>query len=265
VPVRPALIGRTDPFSRGWDLNTPDQYRFEEWQREFNLYVAGNTLPDFEIVLFMMDHFGNFSTNVAGLNTPSLQIASNDYAIGQLVDAVSHSPYWKDTAIFIIEDDSQDGPDHVDSHRSIVQVISPYTKAGAVVHTNYNTVNVVRTIEDILGIKPLGMNDANARPMSDVFSTKIDLTPYDAIVPGVLCKPPVDPALVPACNDGHSVKTAAVPSLHDGAWWTRETRGFDFHHPDRIDPRRFNEILWRGMKGTTPDPAARKDVGAEDR
>jgi YVTN family beta-propeller protein len=257
VPVRPALIGLTDPWSRGWDLDTPDQYRFEEWQREFDDYIATKSFPDFELVLFMMDHFGNFSTNVAHLNTPTRQIASNDYAIGQLADAVSHSPYWKDTAIFVLEDDSQDGPDHVDSHRSVVQVISPYTRPGAVIHTNYNTVNVMRTIEEILGVKPLGMNDANALPMSDVFTTTPDLTPYTAIVPGVLCKKPVDPTLVPNCANPASPKTLALDEPHDGDWWAAETAGFDFHHPDRVDPRRFNEILWRGLMGSAPYPGAK--------
>ena len=114
--------------------------------------------------------------------------------------AVSHSPFWKDTAIFVIEDDSQDGPDHVDAHRSVVQVISAYTRPGAVVHTRYDTTSMLRTMEDILGISPLGLNDANARPMSDVFADTPDLRPYDAIVPGVLCGKPVDPTLAPSCR-----------------------------------------------------------------
>ena len=246
VPVRPALIGHNDPYYRGWDLNTPDQYRFEEWQREFKQQVAAKTMPDLEIVLFMLDHFGDFATNVAGLNTPSLQMASNDYAIGQLVEAVSHSPYWRDTAIFIIEDDSQDGPDHVDSHRSVVHVISAYTKPGAVMHTRYDTTSVLRTMEDILGIAHLGLNDANARPMSDVFSKTPDLRPYDAIIPGGLCRKPVDPGLVPEClQPGHSI-TRAAAEMHDGTWWAEATQGMDFSHPDRIDSARFNAILAAG-------------------
>jgi DNA-binding beta-propeller fold protein YncE len=144
-------------------------------------------------------------------------------------------------------------------------VISPYTKPGAVIHTNYNTVNVVRTIEDILGVRPLGMNDANALPMSDAFTTTPDLAPYTAIIPGVLCRKPVDPALVPDCRSPAAAKTEAVAELHDGAWWARQTRGFDFHHPDRVDPRRFNHILWRGLKGDTPYPsAAQTRAGMDD-
>ncbi len=247
VPVRPALLDHNDPYYRGWDLNTPDQYRFEEWQREFNQYVAAKNMPDLEIVLFMMDHFGEFATNVAGLDTPPSQMASNDYAIGQLVEAVSHSPYWQDTAIFIVEDDAQDGPDHVDSHRSVVHVISPYTRANTVIHTRYDTTSVLRTIEHILGIAPLGLNDANARPMSDVFTTTPDLRPYDAIVPGLLCQKPVSTDLVPECRHAGRVVTRTTVSSHDGAWWTRGTAGMDFSRPDRIDSARFNALLAAGL------------------
>jgi YVTN family beta-propeller protein len=250
VPGRPSLVGRTDLYYRGWDLNTPDQYRFEEWNREFNEYVKNGNLPDFEMVDFMEDHFGNFSSNAANLENPLAQMASNDYAVGQLVEAVSHSPYWKDTAIFIVEDDAQDGPDHVDAHRSTAFVISPYTQSGAVVHTNYNSTNVVRTIEDILGVNYLGLNDANARPMSDVFTSEPNFKPYVATIPGILCVAPVDPTLVPECkNPGSRRITAAVKPLHDRAWWTAATKGFNFKHPDMNNADLFNRILWRGIMG----------------
>ena len=250
VPVRPSLIGRTDLFCRGWDLNTPDQYRYEEWKREFDQYVQNGNLPDFEMVDFMEDHFGNFSSNIAHLENPLSQMASNDYALGRLVEAVSKSPYWKDTAIFVVEDDAQNGPDHVDAHRSTVFVVSPYTQTGSVVHTNYNSTNVVRTIEDILGVHYLGLNDANAKPMSDVFTREPNRTPYLAPIPGILCQPPVDPTLVPECQDpGNRPVTAAVKPLHDGAWWTQATKGFNFNHPDLINSNLFNRILWKGIMG----------------
>ena len=121
----------TDLYYRGWDLNTPDQYRFEEWNREFTDYVKKGNLPNFEMVDFMNDHFGNFSTNVASLENPLAQMASNDYAVGRLVEAVTNSPYWKDTAIFIVEDDAQNGPDHVDAHRSTVILIALLTPRAA--------------------------------------------------------------------------------------------------------------------------------------
>ncbi len=243
VPLRPALIGHTDPYFRGWDLNAPDEYRFEEWRDEFDRYVAEGNLPDLEILELNMDHFGQFGTNVAKLNTPPLQMASNDHALGQLVDAVSHSPYWKDTAIFVVEDDAQDGPDHVDAHRTVAQVISPYVRAGTVVHTRYDTTSMVRTIDDILGIGPLGLNDANAAPMSDVFTTEPDLQAYRVIIPGVLCQPPVDASLVPGCAVKGAMITKASAGMHDGAWWVKATNGMDFTRPDRVNSVAFNALL----------------------
>ncbi|MGA7623581.1 MAG: alkaline phosphatase family protein [Candidatus Acidiferrales bacterium] len=272
VPGRPSLVGRTDLYYRGWDLNTPDQYRYEEWKREFDEYVKNGNLPNFEMVDFMEDHFGNFSTNAASLENPLAQMASNDYALGRLVEAVSKSPYWKDTAIFVVEDDAQNGPDHVDAHRSTVFIASPYTKSGAVIHTNYNSTNVVRTIEDILGTDYLGLNDANAKPMSDVFTEERNLQPYVAPIPGILCQPPVDPTLVPECKDpGNRPVTAAVKSLHDGAWWAQATKGFNFNHPDLINADLFNRILWKGTMGDNkPYPGAgvqqaKKETTADDR
>ncbi|MFZ0200589.1 MAG: alkaline phosphatase family protein [Candidatus Sulfotelmatobacter sp.] len=250
VPVRHSLLGKTDVYYRGWDLNTPDQYRFEEWNREFNEYVKNGNLPNFEMVDFMEDHFGNFSSNAANLENPLAQFASNDYAVGRLVEAVSNSPYWKDTAIFVVEDDAQNGPDHVDAHRSTVFIASPYTNSGAVIHTNYNSTNVVRTIEDILGVNYLGLNDANAVPMSDVFIKEPNLQPYVAPIPGILCQPPVDPTLVPECkNPGKRPVTVAIKSLHDGTWWAQATKGFNFKHPDMINSDLFNRILWKGIMG----------------
>ena len=250
VPVKTSLFDKTDPYFRGWDLNAPDQYRYEEWYREFSEYVQNGNLPDFEVVVLNMDHFGNFTTNVANLENPLSQMASNDYALGRLVEAVSHSPYWQDTAIFVNEDDAQDGADHVDTHRSPVFVVSAYTKRGAVVHTNYNSTNVVRTIEDILGANYLGINDANVQPMSDVFTEQPNLQPYLAPIPGILCEPPVDPTLVPECsNPGDRPVTAKVKSLHDGQWWAKATQGFDFRHPDLNNPQLFNRILWKGIMG----------------
>jgi YVTN family beta-propeller protein len=272
VPVRPSLMGRTDLYYRGWDLNTPDQYRYEEWKREFDEYVKNGNLPNFEMVDFMEDHFGNFSTNAASLENPLAQMASNDYALGRLVEAVSKSPYWKDTAIFVVEDDAQNGPDHVDAHRSTVFIASAYTKSGAVIHTNYNSTNVVRTIEDILGADYLGLNDANAKPMSDVFTEERNLQPYVAPIPGILCQPPVDPTLVPECKDPENRPvTAAIKPLHDGAWWAQATRGFNFNHPDLINADLFNRILWKGIMGDNkPYPGtgvqqAKKETTVDDR
>jgi DNA-binding beta-propeller fold protein YncE len=221
--------------------------------------VRNGNLPDFEMVVLMMDHFGNFGSNVSNLDNPLSQMASNDYALGRLVEAVSESPYWKDTAIFVLEDDAQNGPDHVDAHRSTGYVISPYSRSGAVVSTNYNSTSMVRTIEDILGVHYLSIYDANTRPMSDVFAKQPNLQPYIAPIPGILCQPPVDPKLVPECrNPGARPVTAAVKPLHDGTWWAQATKGFNFKHPDLNNADLFNRILWKGIMGDDkPYPGTR--------
>ena len=249
IPVQSELWGRTDVYYRGWDLDVPDQYRFEEWQREFDGYVRHGNLPSFEVVDLPEDHFGNFSTNVGGLQTPESQIAMNDYALGELVQAVTHSPYWQSTAIFVVEDDAQDGPDHVDSHRTVAHVISAYTRRHAVVSSFYTTVSMLRTIEDLLGTDHLGSFDAAALPMNDVFTTSADVRPYMAVVPGILCRPPTKRGLVPACAQAAALKSAAVLPAHEGSWWTQHTRGFDFRHPDAVNSAAFNALLVRGTCG----------------
>jgi YVTN family beta-propeller protein len=247
-PVRPSLLGRTDVYYRGWDLNAPDRYRFEEWKREFDGYVARGDLPAFEPMVLMMDHFGNFGTNVAGLNTPYLQMADNDYALGRLVETIARSRYWKDTAIFVLEDDSQDGPDHVDAHRSVAYAISAYTRRHAVVHHRYSTVSMLRTIEDLLGISPLGMFDANAEPMSAAFLTSPDTDDrYRAILPGSLCRKPVRADLIPECSTADRVRTVAIAPRRSAAWWIAQTKGMDFDHHDAMDPEAFNALLEAGL------------------
>ncbi|MBV8147845.1 MAG: hypothetical protein JO092_01995, partial [Candidatus Eremiobacteraeota bacterium] len=242
-PVRPSLEMRTDLYYRGWDLNTPDRYRYEEWKREFDGYVAHGNLPAFEAVCLMMDHFGDFATNAGGLNTPYLQMSDDDYALGKLVEAVAHSRYWSDTAIFVLEDDSQDGPDHVDPHRSIAYVISAYTRRHVVVDERYTTVSMLRTIEALLGLEPLGIFDANAPAMDDVFAAAADTHDrYRAVLPGDLCRPPVHRDLIPECSSTMQ-RTAAMRPRRAAAWWIAQTAGMDFSRPDAIDPIRFNALL----------------------
>ncbi|MDZ8221557.1 MULTISPECIES: beta-propeller fold lactonase family protein [unclassified Nostoc] len=246
APVtKTALLDKTDLYFRSFDQNNADIYLYNEWERD----LKQNGLPNLMLVRLSHDHFGSFGTALFGLNTPELQMADNDYAIGKLVEKISHLPEWKETAIFIIEDDSQNGPDHVDSHRSLAYVISPYTKRGALVSTNYNTINILRTIEDLLNIKYLAITDANAEPMSDAFIREPNFEPYTAIVPGNLCAKPVDPKLVPACQDPKVENTAAVPILNDAKWWAAITKGFNFIGEDNLDAEEFNEILWEGIKG----------------
>jgi len=260
---RATLLGKTDTYYRGFDQSAPDIFRFNEWNREFQNYVKNGNLPNLLLVDLPHDHFGNFSNAVAYLNSPKLEIADNDYTLGKIVETVSKSPYWSTTAIFVIEDDSQNGPDHIDSHRSIAYIISPYTQRKALVSTNYNTVNMVRTIEDILGLDHLNLYDANALAMSDVFTTTPDTSAYTAILPGVLCGNARGQTasilnLTQACNDPNVTKTASVPLLHDGKWWAMKTKGFDFSTEDKIDADKFNRILWAGIMGdNVPYPTVR--------
>ena len=256
VALEPELRDKTDIFFRGFDQNNADTYLYNEWLRD----VAVNGLPNLTLLRLPHDHFGSESTAIAGLNTPSLQIADNDYAIGRVADFISHSPYWHSTAIFILEDDAQSGGDHVDAHRSFAFVISPYSKRGVTISTNYHTVNVLRTMEDLLGIDHLNQSDANAAPMTDVFTFHPDFTPYTAAVPGSLCAPLVDPNLAPACSSPSAKITPTVPELHDAAWWAENLKGFNFHDADRLDTEAFNRVLWKGIMGDMPYPTVRSGL-----
>ncbi|MCL6753092.1 beta-propeller fold lactonase family protein [Nostoc sp. CCCryo 231-06] len=258
VAAKTVLLDKTDNYFRGYDQKEPDIYLYNEFARDIDSYLARNTLPNFTMVRLPHDHFGDFDNAVAGINTVPLQMADNDYAVGLLVEKISKSPVWKETAIVILEDDCQNGPDHVDSHRSVAYIISPYTKRKTLISTNYNTVSVIRTMEDLLGIGYLGMNDANAKPMSDAFTRDPDFTPYTAVVPGNLCTTAVDPNLVPACKDPNVQKTAAVPSLHNQQWWAQATKDFYFEVEDKLDAEEFNRVLWAGIKGdNVPYPTER--------
>jgi hypothetical protein len=244
-----SLAPFTDPYFRGWDPVFPDYFRYKEWEREFDTkYVNGSEdLPSLSLVRLMHDHTGNFGTAIDGVNTPELQQADNDYAVGLLVEKVSKSKYADNTLIFIIEDDSQDGPDHVNSHRSIAFVVGSYVKQGALVSSSYNTVNFLRTIEEVLGILPMNLNDALARPMTDIFNTKPSKWSYTAVIAPTLYNtelplPPKPAGLV-------------VPkTTHDAAYWAKVTEGMDFSVEDRVDFATFNHVLWVGLMGDQPYP-----------
>ena len=250
VPTHPQLIGITDPYFRAFDNGYPDFRRELEWEREFNQYVAHRDLPNLEFVRFMHDHEGNFATAIDGINTPEKQTADNDYAVGKLIERIEHSPYADSTLIFIIEDDAQAGPDHVDAHRSIAFIVGPYVKQGAVVHERYSTVNIVRTIEDVLGIGHLNLNDAYQRPMTAVFDLKQSAWTYTAVIPKPIAK-----LLPPSQQDAQL--GPAFHETHPASYWARQTRGFDWKTEDRVPPVLFNRILWRGLTGGLPYPVAR--------
>jgi hypothetical protein len=196
---------------------------------------------------------GNFGTALAGLNTPETQQADCDYATGKIIEAVSNSIYAKDTIIIVTEDDVQDGPDHVDSHRAPAFVVGPYVKKGAVVSTPYNQVSALRTIEDLLGTQHINLNTAFQRPMADVFDISASGTwSYTATASTYL-----PPALMGklALAKGEAVRYAAGPFLkpkHNAAYWDKATAGMDFSEADEVDPFKFNQILWKGLNSNKP-------------
>ncbi len=245
----------TDPYYRGFDNTFPDYYRFTEWQREFNGYVAGGNLPNLSLVRLMHDHFGNFSTALNGVNTPELQIADNDYAVGSVIEAVAKSPYKNNTLIFVIEDDAQDGGDHVDAHRSTAFVVGPYVKKSFVDSTRYNTVNFLVTMEQILGIAPLNLNDANAVPMANAFDISKPASWTYTATPSRYLESTTLPI-----NFTTKTASAAVHPLHDAAWWAAATKGMDFSVEDHLDSAKFNRVVWNGVMGNKRYPTFRSGV-----
>jgi DNA-binding beta-propeller fold protein YncE len=253
-PATSTLVGRTDLYFRGFDNNLPDFYRYREWAREFDGFVRVGRMPSFETVRFMHDHTGSFSTAIDGVNTPELQQADNDYAVGLLIDKVAHSPYANSTLVFVTEDDSQDGPDHVDTHRSTAYVVGPYVKQGAVVNTRYSTVSMLRTMGEILGLEKLDLQVASVAPMTDIFDLTKSSWSYSAV-----------PALslltntqLPILNKDQLLKHAnleGAPALrHDAIWWADKTKQFRFDREDLNDENAYNHVLWEGTMGDQPYP-----------
>jgi YVTN family beta-propeller protein len=241
-PSNAELQGISDPYFRGYDNKVADYWRVKEWAREFDEFAARGDLPAFEMVRVMHDHFGEFARAADGVNTPETQMADNDYAVGLIVEKISRSRFAADTLIFIIEDDAQDGPDHIDAHRSIAYVLGPYVKRGAVVSTNYNTVNMVRTIEDVLGLPAQGLTDGLAEPMTDVFTRDAQPWAYTALVPAPLRSTALP---LPPAPQGR----AAFRPRHPARWWAAQTADQDFSREDAVDAGKFNRTLWRGIKG----------------
>ncbi len=224
------LKGHVSPDYPGWDTSISDMTRFNIWIKEFRGFEQKGEMPRLQIVRFPQDHTSGTSP---GAWTPNAMVADNDLAVGKLVGAVSHSKFWKETAIFILEDDAQGGPDHVDAHRSTCYVASPYTRFGATDSNFYTTCSVIRTIELLLGAQPLNQYDAAARPMYSLFRGRPNLTPFDAVVNQV----PIDER-----NPKQAVMAAESLSLN-------------FKQCDAIDDMTLNRILWAAAKGpNTPYP-----------
>ena len=217
--------------------------RFTEWNREFQAQAAAGTVPTFSMVRFMNDHTAGLSSGVA---SPQAHVADNDYAVGQLVDAVSKSSIWNSTAIFVIEDDAQDGPDHVDAHRSTCYVISPYIKQASVDHTFYNTDSVLKTMELLLGLPAMSQYDAVATPILDFDTAPNNSAPYTATLPPqaiITDTNPVLSSLKPGTMAYHLAKLSST---------------LDFKHPDSAPAALLTEMEWKSVKGMNAKvPASR--------
>jgi DNA-binding beta-propeller fold protein YncE len=266
-PANAALAPYTDYFFRGFDNAFPDYYRYTEWAREFDADYSlpastgdgvsspnaaaqhARGLPALSLVRFMHDHTGDFDAAIDGVNTPETQQADNDYAVGLLVQKIAHSKYANNTLIFVIEDDAQDGPDHVDSHRSIVFVAGAYVKQGALVSTQYNTINLVRTIEEVLGLPPMNLNDALAKPMADIFNTRPGRWDFTATPSAYLYGTQLP---LPAATASLVVPKPA----HDAAYWAQVSKGMNFAVEDQFDFAVYNRILWEGIMRDGDYPAA---------
>ena len=252
-PAHKSLIKRTDFCFRGYDNAFPDFFRYKEWAREFKKQVQTNTFPALSLVRFSHDHFGSFGAAIYGVNTPELQMADNDYATALLIDKIAHSPYADSTLIFILEDDPQDGADHVSANRSVTFIVGPYVKHGAVVSTHYTTSNVLRTIEEVLGLENLSVHDAGLPPMTDAFDTNQASWTYNAFPALVLFN-----TSLPLLDKGMKVDLASIPKpTRDAAWYEERTKGFDFSREDRVPTELFNRVIWTGLMGDRPYPTAR--------
>ena len=216
-----------------FDLSIPDQRRADAWIVDLQGFVKSGRMPALEILHLPNDHTAGARP---GLPTPRACMADNDLALGRIVEALSKSPFWRSTAVFVLEDDAQAGPDHVDSHRSVLLVVSPYSRAG-VVHRFANTTDVLATIEEILGLGSLSQFDHFGRPLRELFTAKPDLSPYQALVPNVPLTE-TNPANAPAA---------------------KESALLDLRSPDAVPDELFNRILWRALKGDGVEmPAPRR-------
>lgn len=277
VPTKRSLEGHFSQTYRNFDLSTPDAMttdsyraavqsnvapfissenadarfrgysRAGDWLREFRGYVEdlqagrGDRLPNLSILRLPNDHTQAATRDVP---TPQFYVADNDYALGLIVEAVSSSPYWKDTAIFILEDDAQDGPDHVDAHRSPAFVVSAYNRPGALVHTFHTTVSLIRTIELALGLSPMNQLDATAAPI-DIFQASADLTPFKATLPTI--------ALDNLMN--------AKATDEEARYWQRRSEEQNLEQADQADPQVLNDAIWHVTRGArSPAQVARLPV-----
>lgn len=229
------------PTFIGFPGIVPDVYRANEFIKELKQFEISGNFPNFMIMLLPNDHTIGTQPDAP---TPQASVADNDLALGQIVDAVSHSKFWKETAIFVVEDDPQAGFDHVDGHRTVAFVISPYTKRNAVISINYNQISMVKTIELILGIPPMNQFDLAATPMTDCFQERLNLTPYTYRPNNI----PLDQINPPLSKLQGSAR-----------YWAEKSLSLDLEEIDKADEDTFNRILWHSVKGDNiPYPLAKK-------
>jgi hypothetical protein len=244
IATKPELVGHFAPEAPDFNVRVPDQIRVNIFLRHFAQWTidraAGrDSMPNFVLLRLPDDHTGG--TTVGG-PTPKSSVADNDLAVGRLVEAISHSAYWDDTAIFILEDDAQAGADHVDSHRSLGIVVSKYAPhpmhgQGAVVDSRfYSTVSMLRTMETLLQVPPMNNNDAFASLIAGVFAGPGDQPAFDADV----------------SNRENGLIYRANGATAPGA---NRSGKMDFRHADRADTNMLNLILWRDAMGSRPPPA----------
>jgi len=231
----------------GYSTTCPDHtLREPEWEREFRAYERGGNLPALSFVRLGNDHTNGTR---AGSATPQSYVADNDVAVGRLVDVVSHSKYWRSTAIFVTEDDAQNGPDHVDAHRTLALVISPWTKRGAVDSTHYDTASMIATMEDLLHLPPMTITDQRATRMWADFANRADLTPYNAKTP----------AVIPYGAPGYPTNAASAPMAAQAARWNLEDA-------DAAPEIALNESIWKSVKGrhaVMPRPRHTHIIGSQ--
>lgn len=233
-PNIPVLKGHYCTYYTGWDESVRDTTRFYQWKRDFDSLLAINQVPRFNTVRFINDHTEGLRL---GRPTPFAHVADNDWAVGMFVEYLSKSPIWKETAIFIVEDDAQNGPDHVDAHRTTAYVAGGFVKRNFVDHTMYSTTSMLRTMELILGLPPMTQYDAAATPMWRCFTNEANLQPFHSVAARI------------NINETNQARSE----------WQRRSENFNLTKEDAVPDLEFNIVLWHGIKGDhIPFPGPRR-------
>jgi hypothetical protein len=223
-PTLESLEGHFDPDYPGFNLHISDFVRLEKWQHDFDSLVANNALPQFCTIRLPNDHTAGAQK---GMPTPRAMVAQNDLALGKLVEHISKSPVWKESAIFILEDDAQSGPDHVDAHRSLALLASPYVKRRAKISEMYSTASLLRTMELILGLPPMSQYDAAATPMWRCFRNEPDLSAYNSL------------AATWDLDETNKGRTALA----------ERSAKFNLAVMDAVPDNEFSEVIWKAVMG----------------